>query len=256
MSFYFASNTNKSCPDSKEIDLLSPRQEKKLAKASWNRSTSLQPEPAVVENFPKGSKPQEFYSRPVSRPRNDSIFSAEEQYESHQKEMIAPPSPGYMDPPIGSLLLDRKVPVKIDPKVFFAVERTFLLWMHSALWLLAAAMSILAFGYEDPQKLIYAATMLPVAVTFMGYALFQCKYAFLSLIPRVSYFNIIIIVLQWYTKIHDIQCKCADIRRVGLLRVKAPGPYVDIVGPTILTIVLMVAIVTQFGLKLYHISMR
>jgi hypothetical protein len=184
MSFYFASTTNKSCPDSKEIDYLSPRQEKKLAKVTWNRSISLESEPAVIEHFPKGSKPQEFYSRPVAAlARHDSLFSAEEQYESHQKEMIAPPSPGYMDPPIGSLVLERKVPVKIEPKVFFAVERTFLLWMHSSLWLLAASMSILAFGSEDPQKLIYGASMLPVAVTFMGYALFQCKYALFIMCP-------------------------------------------------------------------------
>jgi hypothetical protein len=47
-----------------------------------------------------------------------------------------------------------------------------------------------------------------------------------------------------------------DIRRIRLLRVKAPGPYEDTVGPTVLTIVLMGAIVTQFGCKLYHITMR
>jgi hypothetical protein len=32
---------------------------------------------------------------------------------------------------------------------------------------------------------------------------------------------------------------------------KAPGPYVDIVGPTVLTVILMLSIVTQFSLKLY-----
>jgi hypothetical protein len=42
-----------------------------------------------------------------------------------------------------------------------------------------------------------------------------------------------------------------DIRRVTLLRRKAPGPYEDIAGPTILSISLMAAIVAQFGMKLY-----
>lgn len=221
-SYYFASHRNTSNPNSKEIDLISPRQEKKLAKQASSKPPALgaESEPSVVEALPKGSKPEEFYSRPVSQLlRYNSLFSAEERYESHQKEMIAAPSPGYTDPPIGSFVLDRKVPVKIEPKVFFAAERTFLLWMHSALWLLAASLSIIAFGREDPEKLIYGATILPVAVAFICYALFQY------------------------------------IRRIRMLRIKSPGPYEDLVGPTVLAVILMVAIAAQFGLKLYYMFM-
>jgi hypothetical protein len=36
-----------------------------------------------------------------------------------------------------------------------------------------------------------------------------------------------------------------------MIRRKAPGPYVDIVGPTVLTVILMLSIVTQFSIKLY-----
>ena len=178
-SYYFASHRSTANPNSREIDLISPRQEKKLAKQTSSKSAAVgvESEPAVVEAFPKGSKPAEFYSRPVSMLiKHGSQFSAEEMYESHQKEMIAAPSPGYKDPPIGSYLLSRKVPVKIEPKVFFAAERTFLLWMHSALWLLAASLTIIAFGRDDPEKIIYGATILPVAVAFICYALFQCEY--------------------------------------------------------------------------------
>lgn len=180
-SYYFASHRSTANPNSREIDLISPRQEKKLAKQTSSKSAAvgLESEPAVVEAFPKGSNPAEFYSRPVLV-KNGSLFSAEEQYESHQKEMIAAPSPGYKDPPIGSYLLSRKVPVKIEPKVFFAAERTFLLWMHSALWLLAASLTIIGFGREDPEKLLYGATILPVAVAFICYALFQCEYGVLA----------------------------------------------------------------------------
>lgn len=36
-----------------------------------------------------------------------------------------------------------------------------------------------------------------------------------------------------------------------MIRRKAPGPYVDIVGPTVLTVILMLSIVAQFSVKLY-----
>jgi len=211
-SYYFASHRNTSNPNSKEIDLISPRQEKKLAKQASSKPPALgaESEPSVVEALPKGSKPEEFYSRPVSQLlRYNSLFSAEERYESHQKEMIAAPSPGYTDPPIGSFVLDRKVPVKIEPKVFFAAERTFLLWMHSALWLLAASLSIIAFGREDPEKLIYGATILPVAVAFICYALFQCEYRSRACLFAClsSVLNIYCVALSW----HGAQCPTSNL---------------------------------------------
>jgi len=42
-----------------------------------------------------------------------------------------------------------------------------------------------------------------------------------------------------------------DSRRASMIRRKAPGPYVDIAGPTVLTVILMLSIVTQFSIKLY-----
>lgn len=179
-SYYFASHRSNSNTNSTEIDHLSPRQEKKLAKkqsfSAKSAAATVETEPAVWEKIPAGSKPEEFYSRPVRREINATTdapaLSAEERYESHQKEMIVP---GYADRPIGSLLLERKVPTKLEPKGFFAVERTFLLWMHSALWLLAASLTIIAYGYKDPHKLMYGMIILPVALAFICYALFQCK---------------------------------------------------------------------------------
>jgi len=176
-SYYFASHRSTANPNSKEIDLLSPRQEKKLAKKANSKSAAVESEPEILETLPFGSKVEEFYSRPVNAPISMSLqeksqtgISAEEEYEQNQKDMVAPPSPGYIDPPVGSLVLERKVPVKLEPKVFLAVERTFLLWMHSALWLLAAAMTIISAGYDDPQKLMYGVIILPVALGFICYA--------------------------------------------------------------------------------------
>jgi hypothetical protein len=42
-----------------------------------------------------------------------------------------------------------------------------------------------------------------------------------------------------------------DIQRVRMLRRKAPGPYEDLAGPTVLALALMAAIVAQFGMKIY-----
>ena len=36
-----------------------------------------------------------------------------------------------------------------------------------------------------------------------------------------------------------------------MIRRKAPGPYADIIGPTVLTGILMLSIVAQFSIKLY-----
>eukprot|EP00304_Pavlova_gyrans_P002559 CAMPEP_0206047332 /NCGR_PEP_ID=MMETSP1466-20131121/20950_1 /ASSEMBLY_ACC=CAM_ASM_001126 /TAXON_ID=44452 /ORGANISM="Pavlova gyrans, Strain CCMP608" /LENGTH=383 /DNA_ID=CAMNT_0053422343 /DNA_START=11 /DNA_END=1162 /DNA_ORIENTATION=+ len=41
-------------------------------------------------------------------------------------------------------------PVKIEPKVFFANERTFLHWMHMCVTLAAVAMAIMAAGGDEP----------------------------------------------------------------------------------------------------------
>lgn len=44
---------------------------------------------------------------------------------------------------------------------------------------------------------------------------------------------------------------CVDSRRASMIRRKAPGPYVDIVGPTVLTVILMISIIAQFSIKLF-----
>ncbi|KAL7525016.1 hypothetical protein ACHAXR_000824 [Thalassiosira sp. AJA248-18] len=111
----------------------------------------------------------------------------------------------------------RSAPVKIDPKVFFANERTFLAWMHVSVILAGASVAIVAFT-EDNHSVshqLYGVILLPVAIAFILYAMVQYS------------------------------------RRASMIRRKAPGPYVDIVGPTVLTVILMLSIVTQFSIKLY-----
>mmetsp|Transcript_25288 Transcript_25288/g.53336 ORF Transcript_25288/g.53336 Transcript_25288/m.53336 type:complete len:229 (+) Transcript_25288:145-831(+) len=116
---------------------------------------------------------------------------------------------------IGTLLLPRKVPVKVEPKVHMANERTFLAWLHVVVILAGASVTIVTYSRNDVINQLYGVVLLPVSVAFIFYALYQY------------------------------------LRRTKMIRQKEPGPYVDIVGPTTLTVILMASIMTQFFVKLH-----
>ncbi|KAJ3050837.1 vacuolar transporter chaperone [Rhizophlyctis rosea] len=103
------------------------------------------------------------------------------------------------------------LPVRVEPKVFFANERTFLSWLHFCIVLGGLALTLLNFGDRVGQ--ISGVLFTLVAMMFMVYALF---------------------LYQW---------------RAHKIRTRDPGPYDDRVGPTILVIVLFFAISTNFWLK-------
>ena len=71
----------------------------------------------------------------------------------------------------------RSAPVKIDPKVFFANERTFLAWMHVSVILAGASVAIVAFTDTKTSAAhqIYGVILLPVSIAFILYAMIQCK---------------------------------------------------------------------------------
>lgn len=120
---------------------------------------------------------------------------------------------------VGTLLKLRKAPVKIEPKVFFANERTFLAWMHLSVILAGASIAILAFAdAQNPYSQLYGVILLPVAIAFIVYSMYQ--YA----------------------------------RRASMIRHRHPGPYEDTTGPTVLGIMLMLSILAQFSLKLYEMK--
>mmetsp|Transcript_7971 Transcript_7971/g.12205 ORF Transcript_7971/g.12205 Transcript_7971/m.12205 type:complete len:220 (+) Transcript_7971:99-758(+) len=117
---------------------------------------------------------------------------------------------------IGTLVRERKVPIKIEPKVFFANERTFLAWLHASVLLAGASVAIVAFADDsNPWSQLYGIIQLPVAISFICYSMYQ--YA----------------------------------RRAAMIRRKDPGPYEDTVGPTVLGIMLMLSILAQFAIKVY-----
>ncbi|KAG9093490.1 vacuolar transporter chaperone [Ceratobasidium sp. UAMH 11750] len=103
------------------------------------------------------------------------------------------------------------LPVRVEPKVFFANERTFLSWLHFTVVLGGLAVGLLNFG--DKVGRISAGMFSFVAMAVMIYAL-------------VTY--------HW---------RAAAIARRG------SGPYDDRLGPTLLCIALLAAIIVNFVLR-------
>lgn len=70
-------------------------------------------------------------------------------------------------------------PMRIEPKTFFANERTFLSWLHMAVTIGSIAAALLGFSGSDKGAglgahlvEIIALILLPVAVAMCGYAIF------------------------------------------------------------------------------------
>ncbi|KAJ3217478.1 vacuolar transporter chaperone [Clydaea vesicula] len=103
------------------------------------------------------------------------------------------------------------LPVRIEPKVFFANERTFLSWLHFCTVLGALSVGLLNLG--DKVAMISGLIFTVVAILFMLYALF---------------------LYQW---------------RAHKIRNRDAGPYDDRFGPTLLVFVLFFALMANFYLK-------
>jgi len=103
------------------------------------------------------------------------------------------------------------LPVRVEPKVFFANERTFLSWLHFTVVLGGLAVGLLNFGDKVGQ--ISAAMFSLVALAVMLYALYT---------------------FHW---------------RAAAIRKRSTAPYDDRVGPTILSIALLAAVIVNFVLR-------
>lgn len=67
----------------------------------------------------------------------------------------------------------RKVPTKVEPKVFFANERTFLAWLHMSVTLSTISVAIVAFAEANDFSQVYGLMLMPVAIAFCGYSLYM-----------------------------------------------------------------------------------
>lgn len=187
----------------------------------------------VHETLPPGSTAEEFAPRVIGSPVGQKSRKSTPTNPNPQPAQAPASSGGFLSnlfgggeetrrqkrAEAGNLIKPRKAPVKVEPKVFFANERTFLAWMHLSVMLAGASIAILAFAEDqNPFSQVYGVVLLPVAIAFIVYAMYQ--YA----------------------------------RRAYMIRNRLPGPYDDTTGPTVLGMMLMLSILAQFSLKLYSMK--
>lgn len=104
------------------------------------------------------------------------------------------------------------LPTRVEPKVFFANERTFLSWLNFTVILGSLGVGLLNFG--DKIGRISAGLFTFIAMGTMLYAL---------------------ITYHW---------------RASAIRRRGSGPYDDRFGPTMLCLFLLIAIVVNFTLRI------
>ncbi len=110
---------------------------------------------------------------------------------------------------------------KVEPKLFFANERTFIKWLHMAVVLSSISSAVLAFtNKKSGSAQYYALSLLPVSLIFIGYAL------------------------------RTFMVRGAKIR--GRLDVRWDDP----VGPVLLTSLLIAALSVQFMLQVAKMFSR
>jgi uncharacterized membrane protein YidH (DUF202 family) len=104
------------------------------------------------------------------------------------------------------------LPTRVEPKVFFANERTFLSWLNFTVILGGLSIGLLNFG-RDATSLICAGLFTVVAMGCMVYAL---------------------VTFHW---------------RARSIRLRGQGGFDDRFGPTVLAVVLGGAVVVNFVLR-------
>ncbi|KAI0288826.1 SPX-domain-containing protein [Russula brevipes] len=112
------------------------------------------------------------------------------------------------------------VPVRVEPKVYFATERTFLSWLHFAIYIGTIATTLLNFLKPEDERGLLCAAMFTFA-------------ALLAIVYSASIFV--------YRALH-------------LRKHRAEGVYYDKYGPTILCAVLLIAIVTNLVSRLSEMA--
>ncbi|KAF7336824.1 SPX domain-containing protein [Mycena venus] len=107
------------------------------------------------------------------------------------------------------------VPVRIEPKVYFAAERTFLKWLNNAVFIGTIATTLLNFTSPEDQRGLISAALFTLA------ALLAIAYSAVIFVYRA----------------YRLRARRAD------------GLYYDKYGPTLLCLALFAAIATNIGLR-------
>jgi len=103
------------------------------------------------------------------------------------------------------------MPVRVEPKVYLANERTFLKWVQFSIFLGGVGTSVLGFG--DDNAAMCGSMLMLVSLCFIMYAFYT---------------------FRW---------------RNEKIRVRFPGPYDDLIGPTVLVLVFLLALVLSIIFK-------
>ncbi len=138
-----------------------------------------------LEKLPVGSTPDQFGSRAVTACysyHSDKEKRNGDDGGQHKRAAISIEEQE-ADPLIGSNLVERKVQVKVEPKVIFAAERTFFTWVRSALFLFGASMTVLKYSQHNPMRILYGALLLPLTLVFIIYPLITCKFVAIYYYP-------------------------------------------------------------------------
>lgn len=104
------------------------------------------------------------------------------------------------------------IPIRVEPKVFFANERTFLSWLHFSIFIGGLGSALVGLG--DTKAVISGAVFIVVSTIFAMYALY---------------------LYMW---------------RARRIRERDPGPYDDLVGPGILVFVFVAAMALSLLFKI------
>lgn len=105
------------------------------------------------------------------------------------------------------------VPIRVEPKVFFANERTFLSWLHYSIFIGTFGTAMVGFS-GDHRALYCGIIFIITSIIFALYALY---------------------LYLW---------------RAGMIRSKDPGPYDDLYGPIALTLIFLCAMLLSLYFKL------
>jgi uncharacterized membrane protein YidH (DUF202 family) len=139
----------------------------------------------VIENMPPGVEAGAFSPRRVNKPPT--------RHPSYQRE--APPAvtsqrtatseghshgifeflSGKKHQNLGNQKVTDSGTKKVDPKVYFSTERTFLAWMHAAVLLAGISIAITAYSDTGSASAIYGLMLLPIAIVAIVYSMLQCK---------------------------------------------------------------------------------
>jgi len=114
----------------------------------------------------------------------------------------------------------RFAPQKVEPKLFFANERTFLRWLNMAVTLFSLSIIVLSFTEDGTIAQIYGLMMLPVSLSFCVYALYT---------------------FTW---------------RSELIKTRVSSRWDDPIGPVFLTSCLAIALVFNFAVRIYDYMER